>query len=193
MTSLAIKNAIKARSKNDVLMIQIDHPDGNMWFNTGYRNIDHDIGEGEQVWRGVGLITDLEMPERSSAIEISKFSISLNGVADRYQYLVDEKVRGNRIRIWIAFLNTEKTVIAIQLLEDAVQDYVGFRLDENGTSVLTLYCLGNFAFLARQAIGRWTSEHQRNFLSKQSLDPDSDIGFDDQHGIPEQNVAWYRP
>jgi|GEM_PF-2793744 len=195
----ALEEALKGRSKNFAILIQIDHPDGNMFFNTGYRNIDFDTGAsaneggGEQVWRGVGLVADLDMPESSSAIEISKFSISLAGVSSKYQHLAQTKVRGNRIQVWIAFLNDNGRVIANLLLEDAIQDRPILKIEDDGTSTLVLDCLGNFAFLANQFIAKWTPEHQRIHLTKLGLDPDSDIGFDAQHGIPDQNAAWYRP
>ena len=50
--------------------------------------------------------------------------------------------------------------------------------------------LRKFEFLAIQSISRWTVEHQRIFLEKAGVDPDTDTGFDEIAGIADQNPTW---
>lgn len=190
--SLIINNAVKSRSRHFCYLVQIDHPEENLYLNTGYRNLDHDIGEGEKTWLGIGRISEMELPEETPAIEISKFSLSIIGSSAQTQQLMENKIRGNRLRIWVAFLNDHHRVIATELLEEAGQDRLGENTQEDGSRVTTLYCNGNFAFLTNQSVERWTPEHQIKKLEKLGLDPASDTGFDDQHLLPQKNDGWFR-
>lgn len=191
--SSKLQQASRGRSLNWVRLIEIQHPDGEVRINTGYRNIDYDAGDGEFVWLGAGSVVNLELPEESGAIEVSELTLTLNGITDRHRQLAETKVRGNLLRIWIAFLDGRGKVVAAEMEEEAIQSRVALGRSAQGEESVTLYANGNFGFLARNPVARWTPEHQRIHLAKHGIDPDSDTGFDDQHSIPDANDAWYRP
>ena len=165
----------------------------NSAFHALIRNIDYDAGDGLKTWLGGGRVINLDMPEESGAIEVQEITLTLNGIIARHRQLAETKVRGNRLRIWIAFLDERGNVIATELEDDAVQSRVALSMGRDGVESVTLHANGNFAFLARNPVSRWTPEHQRIHLARHGIDPDSDTGFDDQHSIPDANDAWYRP
>jgi len=193
---LKVQRAAAARSIHAVLLVEIDHPAGMAWFNTGTAHIDHDLGEGdgERTWLGTGLIGAVNLPELTTAIEVAPFTLEMAVADGDHDWMVDEAVRGRPIRIFLAFLRPDGSVLATEPVEAAgVMDTAGIDEDQSANRKIAISCLGNYAFLARQSVSRWTPEHQASWLASQGEDPNSDTGFDAQHGIPEQNVSWYWP
>lgn len=197
MTS-AIDRAARARSRYTAFMVRIVHADGAISrVTTAYRNIDWDAddGAGETTWRGAGLALSLDLPEQGGELQVSEFALTLSGLSADFRWLAGETVRGLSIRIWLAFIGPDGRVVATELVEDGLQDRVSWGEDESRRQSITLYCLGGMVFLANQSIARWSTEQQRAYLTSLGEDPDSDTGFDAQHGIPDDasGAAWWPP
>lgn len=196
--SIALREAGRGRSLDYVFLIELEMAPGEepARYSTGFRNLDWDMGDqwgdpgvGEVVWQGVGHVIDLELPEQGEEIAVTEFTLQLSGAGDAGRALAQEKVRARRIRIWLAHLDDRRRVFAAQPIIDDVQDRVSLHDGEELT--VTLHCLGNFAWLANQAVRRWSDEHQRAWLDGLGLDPDSDTGLIEQPEVTSNNTSWF--
>lgn len=195
--TLAIDVALRQRDLHAVHMIRIDHADDTVTrVNTGFRSIDWDgDGDGEQSWRGVGLVVGLSLPDQSSALEASEFTITLSGLPADYRWMAQEQVRGLSVRIWLAFIGGDGRVIASEEIEDGLQDRVSWSEGEDGSTHLTLHCLGGVAFIQNQYVARWSPEPHADWLTSLGIDRATDTGFDRQASIPDdaKGVQWWPP
>lgn len=193
-----IGQQVRERVRYSVNLIRIGHADGSVTrVNTGFRNIDWDdgSGEGEQVWTGVGLVVSLDLPDQSDAIEVSEFSVRLSGLSSDYRSLSNEVVRGQPITVTLGFIGPDGRIAASEPVEVGVQDRVEWVEGEGMRNELNLHCLSGLTFLSNQSVPRWSPEPHAAYLSGLGIDPDSDTGFDDQHGIPDdaRQAAWWPP
>lgn len=190
---LKLREAIADRHGSHwVYLIKIGHPDGDRFFNTGFRNVDYDAGDGLESWRGVGLIAKISLPTSSAALQVERMTLSLAHIRSEFSYLTEGSVHNNELRIWVAYLRHNGRVRATDELvgEDGRQDIVRFTRSQTGETGIDLEGLAKFAFLATRTVGRWTPEHQRIQLEKLGIDPDSDTGFDEMSTIADQNTSW---
>lgn len=194
--TLALDNALKARARYSAFMLRVVHSDATVTrLNTGFRNIDWDDGDGEEVWKGCGHVLGLTLPEQANALEVSEFELSLSGLSSDYRWMAAETVRGLPVTITLAFIGDNGQVVASETVEQALQDRVSWQESEDMRSTITLHCLGGVAFIQNQVVGRWSPEPHRAWLVSIGEDPDSDTGFDAQAGIPDDAsaAAWWPP
>lgn len=183
---------LKASVRVDVILVKIEHQDGDMYLWNGIGKLDYDVGDGagEQVWDGLGVLGSVKVEPVNSKTQVQDVIFSLSGVDEEQLDLVDTSVKGNTAFVWKAYLSEGYRVEHRSLISEAECDQLKWVVGADGSAVITLTARGGFYYLENQSAAVWDVEEHNNYLTGIGLDPTTDTGFDLMQSMKNKEVAW---
>lgn len=189
MTRPTLDQLLKAGNSSEVLLVKIEHPDGDVYFWDGLGILDHD---GQQ-WQGLGRLGSVQIAPSDTEVQVSDITFTLSGVDEEYISYLDQTVKGNRAWVWKAFLGPDYRVRFIEQLAECELDQPTFSLEPNGQATMRLTANGGFYFLETQSSAVWDVEEQKNYLTSLGIDPATDTGFDLMSELKNTQINWEAP
>jgi hypothetical protein len=185
---------LRSGSATEVLLVKIEHPDGDVhvWDGLGY--LEADVGGGVQTFKGLGRLGSVSIGASDTEVQVTDVVFVLSGVDPEYLEMLSSTVKGNTATVWKAFLGADR--LRVQFLEqisESVLDQPSFSIEPNGQATMRLVSNGGFYFLDVQSSAVWDVEEQNNFLISQGIDPTTDTGFDLMSELKNTQITWERP
>lgn len=169
------------------LMCLIDHPDGfvRMWSGQG------DLRYDGEVWRGGGLIANIEVSPRTTELRIDEVRLTLNGLSPDRVAGIDGDVQNRLAYTWLAAIGPNRRVIGKPYLLDEMRlDYQTDNIGENGLAAITLTAQTGFWTLERSTDVSWSREEA---LLRWGNDTDGnavETGFDFITSLRVKDTKW---
>ena len=189
MSRPTLDQLVKAGNSSEVLLVKIEHPDGDVYLWDGLGILDHD---GQQ-WQGLGRLGSVQIAPSDTEVQVNDIVFTLSGVDDEHVSYLDQTVKGCRAWVWKGFLGPDFRVRFTELICECQLDQPTFVIEPNGQATMRITAIGGFYFLERQSSAVWDVEEQRNFLLSLGLDPDSDTGFDRMSELKNTQINWEQP
>lgn len=189
MSRPTLEQVLREGNSPEVLLVKVEHPDGDVYLWDGLGNLDHD----GQTWKGVGRLGSVQMAPSDTEVQVTDVVFTLSGIDEEFVSYLDETVKGNRAWVWKAFLGPDYRVRFQEMLSESELDQPTFSIEPNGQATMRIASNGGFYFLETQSSAVWDVEEQRNYLTSLGLDPDSDTGFDLMSELKNTQINWEAP
>ena len=180
---------MRAGNSSEVLLVKIEHPEGDVYLWDGLGILDYD----GQEWQGVSRLGAVQIAPSDTEVQVTDVTFTLSGVDEKYISYLDQTVKGNRAWVWKAFLGPDYGVRFVELLGDCELDQPTFAIEPNGQATMRIASNGGFYFLERQSSAVWDVEEQRNYLISIGINPDTDTGFDLMSELKNTQINWEAP
>ncbi len=189
MTRKTLDQIVRSGDVTDVVLVKIEHPDGDVYLWDGIGDLDHD----GSVWKGVGRLGSVQIAPSNTKVQVTDVTFMLSGVDAEYLSYLDQTVKGLRAWVWKAFLSHDYKVLFQELVSESELDQPSFSVEPNGQANMRIASNGGFYFLEPQSSAYSDVEEQRNFLTSLGEDPDSDTGFDLMSELKNTQINWEQP
>jgi len=189
MSNRPLLQVLRDGDAPEVILVKVEHPDGDVYLWDGLGHLDHD----GQVWKGVGRLGSVQIAPSDTEVQVTDITFTLSGIDEEYLSYLDQTVKGNRAWVWKAFLGPDYRPRFVELLSESELDQPTFSIEPNGQATMRIASNGGFYFLETQSQAVWDVEEQRNFLVAQSIDPDTDTGFDLMSELKNTQINWEQP
>lgn len=184
---------LRSGSASEVLLVRITHATGTIYLWDGLGFLDADVGDGVVTFKGFGRLGNVSIGPSDTEVQVTDVTFSLSGIDSEYLDILETTVKGNTAKVWKAFLGDDYKVKFAELISESVLDQPTFSVEPNGQQTMKLVSNGGFYFLDVQSSAVWDVEEQNNFLTRQSLDPATDTGFDLMSELKNTQITWERP
>lgn len=180
---------LKSNNVTDVVLVKMQHPDGDVCLWDGVGQLDHD----GQEWLGLGKLGAVSIGQSDVEVKIDDVVFTLSGIDEDYVGYLDQTVKGCKAWVWKAFIGPDYKVRFQELLSECELDQPSFSIEPTGQATMSVVANGGFYFLEVQSKAVWDTEEQRNYLVSLGEDPDSDTGFDMMSELKNLTLAWEHP
>lgn len=192
-TDPTLPQALRSGELTEIILVKIEHPDDDVFLWNGLGNLEADVGDGVQTFKGLGRLGNLSIGPSDAEVQVTDVVFTLSGIDEEHLSYLDATVKGLQAKAWKGFLGADFKVRFIELIAECALDQPSFATDPNGQSTMTVTANGGFYFLDVQSSSVWDVEEQKNFLVSLGEDPDSDTGFDLMSELKNLQITWERP
>jgi hypothetical protein len=190
LTRPTLSQALREGNSSEVLLVKIEHPDGDVYLWDGLGVLDYDGHE----WQGVSRLGAVQIAPSDTEVQVTDITFTLSGIDEEFVSYLDQTVKGLTAYVWKAFLGPDYRVRFTELLAECALDQPTFLPEPNGKQTMRIVCNGGFYFLENQSHAYWSTEDQRNYLTSLGLDPDSDTGFNLMDSkLKNTQINWEAP
>jgi len=180
---------LAAGNSPEVLLVKIEHPDGDVYLWDGLGYLDYD----GQTWKGIGQLGSVQIAPSDTEVQVTDVVFILSGIDEEFLSYLDQTVKGNQAWVWKAFLGPDYKVRFTELIAESELDQPTFSIEPTGSVTMRIASNGGFYFLETQSAALWDVEEQRNFLTANGVDPDTDTGFDLMSELKSTQINWEQP
>lgn len=166
-------------SVRNILMIEIDHPEGMGYFWNGVGVLDY----GGHAYQGFGDVAAVSELRSSTEIEIVERRFVCSGVDDTFLAGLDDTVKGRPALIYDALLDENYRVIERELIDTSELDYQVYSVSEEGKASIALVAHGGLFWLRRRSSAKWAPQEAR------AIYPD-ETGFDEIYLQEDLQDQW---
>jgi hypothetical protein len=165
--SRGMQDAILKRRRSLCWLFWIEGQTSDLYAWSGL----HTLAYGGNDYRGVAHVAGMETIRKNEGLEHVEQKLTLSGLDPSVVAALDTSVRGRGAKVWLAALNDDGQVIdAPLLMQDMVQDTLGWQRATDDTITLSLTCFEALPFVGRATGKKWSYESQLEAFS-------GDVGF----------------
>jgi hypothetical protein len=127
LTRPTLSQALREGNSSEVLLVKIEHPDGDVYLWDGLGVLDYDGHE----WQGVSRLGAVQIAPSDTEVQVTDITFTLSGIDEEFVSYLDQTVKGLTAYVWKAFLGPDYRVRFTELLAECALDQPTFLPEPN--------------------------------------------------------------